>query len=177
MTMMLFDESAAFWLPLILAIILLVAIMLWSAKRARGSGFGGWLMPIVIAQSIAPLRSLWDLIDEIGYWRSIASLPQGTIAASGEAVIALLFLAIEIATTIAMLRRRRSFPIWFLLEWLALIGGFMAEVLILSASFGTPLIQAKQKYEILRFGAVFAAGAIALLYLYRSARVRNTFTR
>jgi hypothetical protein len=173
--------DVVFWLGVAIAIVLLAGIMRWSAKRttsvAGPVGFGGWLIPIVIGQIIAPLRGLAGLKDELGYFRGIAALPNGTIAVMGEALLDLAFLALQIATMIAMLRRQRAFPRWFLGQCFALLGVFAAKGLVLSAALGVPLVQSVQKYEVLDTAALAAVSGIAAFYLFRSLRVRNTFTR
>jgi hypothetical protein len=48
---------------------------------------------------------------------------------------------------------------------------------VLSATLGVPLVQSVQKYEVLDTVALAAVSGIAACYLFRSLRVRNTFTR
>lgn len=170
-----------FWLLLIVGLGLLVLIMAWSAAahndRTGPTGFGGWLVPIVIGQSIAPLRSVVTFINTLSYFRNIATLPNGIYAVSGLAFLDLGFIALEIATTLALVRRRRTFIVLFIVQWLALGGIFVADALILSATLSIPLRQAIQKYELVRVALLAAASGVALIYLRCARRARNTFTR
>jgi len=165
-----------FWLQIIIAFCLLLIVMRWSARHHSLLGFGGWLIPIVIAQAIAPLRSLRDLSGEIGYLREIAALPHGAVTATAEAFLALAFLSLQIAATVAMFRRSRAFPALFLGQFFALIGVFIADAL-LTARLGIPLLQTMQKYEVIRLAAIAGASGIAALYLRRAQRPRATFVR
>jgi len=165
---------AGFWALIILAAGGTASLMWCTAKN--GAGFGGWLIPIVIGQSVAPLRSLAGLSSDIGYFQRISALPNGPVAVSGEAVLLLALIALQIATAIAMLRKRRSFPRLFVYQWFAQCAVFAATGVLAATILGVPIGQAFGKFESVRFAALAAISGMAALYILRSRRVRNTFT-
>ena len=128
-------------------------------------GIGGWLLVIGIGAVVTPLllvRHTWNLVRQ-ATWSEMDPDEIATTAA-GIGLIGGLLVAWAISNAVLFFRRRRAFP-W---AWIALNG-----LLTLMAGAGALLDAASTA----GLGIVFLWTAMWGVYLRRSQRVKNTFTR
>ncbi|MFA6155465.1 DUF2569 family protein [Mesorhizobium sp.] len=140
-------------------------------------GIGGWLMLLAILQALAPLRTLVDLANSAEGYRQLMTQPNGALAAYGEIALNLAFLALQVAVLLSLLSRSHRFPRLFLYQWLAIPLLFILDTLWISSIMGVPVSQVNVGQALLGLLVSFVVTGLWVAYVYRSVRVRNTFTR
>ncbi|TPK63855.1 DUF2569 family protein [Mesorhizobium sp. B2-4-15] len=167
-------------------VLLLIGVPVFFAVRSAAKpsqnpaglvGFGGWLMLLAIVQALSPLRTLADLVNSVEGYRQLMTLPNGALAAYGEVALNLAFLALQLVVLALMLRRSHRFPQLFLFQWFAMPVVFILDTIWISSILGVPVNQALAGDALVAPIASFVVTGIWAAYVYKSVRVRNTFTR
>lgn len=152
-----------------------------AAKPARNPealvGFGGWLMLLAIGQALSPLRTLAALANSADGYQQLMPLSNGPLAVYGEVALTLAFLVLQLVVLVAMLRRSHRFPRLFLCQWFAIPVVFILDTVWTSTILGVPVNQVLAGDALVAPIASFVATGIWVAYVYKSARVRNTFDR
>lgn len=147
-----------------------------SQNPADLVGIGGWLMLLAIHQALSPLRSLAELGSSSDGYRQLMTLPNGTLAAYGEVALLLAFAVFQVVVFVAMLRRSYRFKQLFLYQWFAIPVVFVLNTAWISAVLGIPVSQVLTGNTLMVPVVSFALTGIWVAYVYKSVRVRNTFT-
>ncbi|TPM20839.1 DUF2569 family protein [Mesorhizobium sp. B2-3-3] len=167
-------------------VLLLIGVPVFFAVRSAAKpsqnpaglvGFGGWLMLLAIVQSLSPLRTLADLVNSVEGYQQLMTLPNGALAAYGEVALNLAFLALQLVVLALMLRRSHRFPQLFLFQWFAMPVVFVLDTIWISSILGVPVNQALAGDALVAPISSFVVTGIWAAYVYKSVRVRNTFTR
>ncbi|ESY91989.1 DUF2569 family protein [Mesorhizobium australicum] len=140
-------------------------------------GFGGWLMLLAIGQTLSPLRTLAHFANSADGYQKIMTLPNGSLAVYGEVALNLAFLALQLVVLVSMLRRSRRFPQLFLCQWFAIPAVFILDTIWTSSILGVPVNEVLAGDALATPIASFVVTGIWAAYVYKSVRVRNTFTR
>jgi len=136
-------------------------------------GFGGWLLIPMIGQTLSPLVTLLTSAPDDFAMLSNPALPASlTPLVLLELAMTACFAAFQIVVTVAMYRRRRSFPNLYRWQLIAAVAVLLIDVLMTSAALKLPVSDLIDGKTI---GRLFA-GAIWVWYVSVSVRVRNTFT-
>jgi hypothetical protein len=165
----------------LIIVLLLVGIGVWawwlSQKPPRDGGqglvgFRGWLLILVIAQSLAPLGTLADwhggLVCYLGF-------PKAALAASVQMALALCVFLVQVVVAIVMHERKRSFPRFFLYQWFVVTGLALVNLLAIWALLPFTILQLIESGSVGHPIAAFIATGLWVLYVFNSERVRNTF--
>ncbi|UVK36819.1 DUF2569 domain-containing protein [Mesorhizobium sp. AR10] len=147
-----------------------------SQNPADLVGFGGWLMLLAIGQALSPLRTLATLGTSSEGYQQLMTLPNGTLAVYGEVALLLVFLVLQVVVFVAMLRRSYRFKQLFVVQWFAIPVVFLLDTFWISAVLGVPVNQVLAGDALMAPIVSFVLTGIWVAYVYRSARVRNTFT-
>lgn len=139
-------------------------------------GFGGWLMLLAIAQALSPLRTLAVLSTSSEGYQKLMTLPNGALATYGEIALLLAFLVFQLVVLVAMLRRSPRFKQLFLYQWIAIPVLFILDTIWISAVLGVPISQVLTGEALVAPIVSFVLTGIWVAYVYKSVRVRNTFT-
>jgi hypothetical protein len=148
-----------------------------SEGRDGPSGFGGWLVLVVIGQTLAPFVTAIRMLTILILAHKTIALPGGTIALYGQLAFYAAFLFIEIVCVSAMYRRSKEYPRLFLLQWLALIVVAIGDILLPSVALNRPVLSVLGEMNMSRVLSPIPMVALWVLYMFESARVRNTFTQ
>ncbi|ESY72554.1 DUF2569 family protein [Mesorhizobium sp. M0051] len=148
-----------------------------SQNPAALVGIGGWLMLLAIGQALSPLRTLANLAISAEGYQQLMALPNGVMAAYGELALNLAFLALQLVVLVSMLRRSHRFPRLFLFQWLAIPVVFILDTIWIASILGVPVNKVLAGDALLAAIASFVGTGIWTAYVYKSVRVRNTFTR
>ncbi|WP_214472490.1 DUF2569 family protein [Mesorhizobium sp. dw_380] len=140
-------------------------------------GFGGWLMLLAIGQALSPLRTLAEFGNSVEGYQQLIAVPNGTVAVYGEIALNLIFLALQLVVLVSMLRRSHRFPQLFLFQWFAIPAVFILDTLLVVSILGVPVNQVLAGDALVSPIASFVGTGIWAAYVYKSVRVRNTFTR
>ena len=140
-------------------------------------GFGGWLMLLAIGQTLSPLRTLADLANSVEGYQQLMTVSNGPLAVYGELALNLAFLTLQLIVLVSMLRRSHRFPQLFLCQWLAIPVVFILDTIWIASILGVPSNQVVAGDALVAPIASFVGTGIWVAYVYRSVRVRNTFTR
>jgi hypothetical protein len=179
-------ESSFSWMDLFWPV--LIVSVVWggiayacyrTSKSARGSngepvGFGGWLLLLVILQTLTPLRQLIHVVqifdNRIQFFfnsaRNILFWSQ-----AGPNICVLLFMA---TTTFMMYWRSAAFKHFFGFQAFAGALAYIAETTVLSRlqddAFPQPI-------DLMTLAIPLVLAALWYRYLFASIRARNTFVR
>jgi hypothetical protein len=148
-----------------------------SHNPASLVGFGGWLMLLAILQAFSPLRTLVSLGSSSEGYRQLMTLPNGTLAVYGEVALLLAFVVFQVVVLVAMLRRSYRFMQLFLYQWFVIPVVFLLITVWISAVLGIPVSQVLTGNALIAPIVSFALTGIWVAYIYKSVRVRNTFTK
>ncbi|PBB27984.1 MULTISPECIES: DUF2569 family protein [unclassified Mesorhizobium] len=148
-----------------------------SQNPADPVGFGGWLMLLAIGQSLSPLRTLVAIGSSSDGYNQLMLVPNGPMVVYGEIALLQAFLVLQLVVVVAMLRRSPWFKQLFLAQWLAIPVVFILDAALVSTVFGIRVGQVVTGNAIATSIASFAMSGLWVAYVYRSVRVRNTFTR
>lgn len=177
-------SSFSIWHWAIVLLIIGVPVFFVARSAAKPSqnpstllGIGGWLMLLAILQALSPLRTLADLANSAEGYRQLMTQPNGAVAAYGEIALNLAFLALQATVLVSMLRRDYRFPRLFLYQWLAIPLLSILDTLWISSIMGVPASQVLVGQALAGLLASFVVTGLWVAYVYRSVRVRNTFTR
>lgn len=166
-------------------VLLLIGVPVFFAVRSASKptqgqglvGFGGWLMLLAIGQALSPLRTLADLGNSVDGYQKLMTLPNGAMAVYGELALNLAFLVLQVVVLVSMLRRSHRFPQLFFWQWFAIPVVFLLDTVWISTVLGVPVNQVLAGDALVIPLASFVFTGIWAAYVYRSLRVRNTFTR
>lgn len=148
-----------------------------SPNPASLVGFGGWLMLLAILQAFSPIRTLVSLGSSSEGYRQLMTLPNGTLAVYGEVALLLAFVVFQVVVLVAMLRRSYRFTQLFLYQWFVIPVVFLLNTVWTSAVLGIPVSQVLTGNALIAPIVSFALTGIWVAYVYKSVRVRNTFTK
>jgi hypothetical protein len=148
-----------------------------SQNPAGLVGFGGWLMLLAIGQALSLLGALVALGSSSDGYQQLMTLPNGTLAVYGEVALLLAFLVLQVVVFVAMLRRSYRFKQLFLYQWFAIPIVFVLDTTWVSAVLGVPVSQVLAGNALVTPVVSFLLTGIWVAYVYKSVRVRNTFTR
>ncbi|TIO10499.1 DUF2569 family protein [Mesorhizobium sp.] len=148
-----------------------------SQNPAGLVGFGGWLMLLAIGQALSPLRTLVALGSSSDGYQQLMTLPNGTLAVYGEVALLLAFAVFQVVVFVAMLRRSYRFKQLFLYQWFAIPVVFLLNTVWVSAVLGIPVSQVLAGNALIAPVVSFILTGIWVAYVYKSVRVRNTFTK
>jgi hypothetical protein len=146
-----------------------------SQKPTSLVGFGGWLMLLAIAQALSPLRTLAALSTSSEGYQKLMTLPNGALATYGEIALLLAFLVFQLVVLVAMLRRSPRFKQLFLCQWIAIPVVFVLDTVWISMVLGIPISQTLEGGAVAALMTSFVLTGIWVAYVFKSARVRNTF--
>ena len=141
-------------------------------------GFGGWLLLLLVGQTLAPLRSLGALAQEIQAYNTIRSayaVPNMDLAEGVEIILVLALVVFSVVVAIAMYRKRRYFPALFLWQWVLAVAVSVANLVVPASLMGIPLRAMMNAESTASILAVIIVGGLWVLYVFRSVRVQNTF--
>jgi hypothetical protein len=167
-------------------VLLLIGVPVFFAVRSATKpsqdpaalvGIGGWLMLLAIGQTLSPLRTLADFANSADGYQKLMILPNGTMAVYGEVALNLAFLALQLVVLVSMLRRSHRFPQLFLLQWFAIPVVFILDTIWVASILGVSVKQVLAGDALVAPIASFVGTGIWVAYVYKSVRVRNTFTR
>lgn len=147
-----------------------------SHDQAGPSGFGGWLTLVAIGQTLGPIITIGNVVGSIAAYRQAMMLPGGAMAVYGEVALNVAFLFIQLLCVRAMYRRSKEYPRLFLLQWIAMILLAVGGVLLVSVALNLPLSTVLEFTKPTRIIGPIVTG-IWVLYMFKSVRVRNTFTQ
>jgi hypothetical protein len=168
------------WAILLLLIGVPVFLAVRSATKSSPAGlvgFGGWLMLLAILQALSSLGTLAGLGSSSDGYRQLTTLPNGALAVYGEVALLLAFVVFQVVLLIAMLRRSYRFKQLFLYQWFAIPIVFILDTVWISAILGIPMSQMLAGKALVAPIVSFALTGIWVAYVYKSVRVRNTFTK
>jgi len=148
-----------------------------SQNPAALVGIGGWLMLLAIGQALSPLRTLADMANSVEGYQQLMVLPNGPLAVYGEVALNLAFLVLQLVVLVSMLRRSRRFPQLFLFQWFAIPVVFILDTIWIASILGVSVNQVLAGDALVAPIASFVVTGIWAAYVYKSIRVRNTFTR
>ncbi len=134
-------------------------------------------MLLAIGQALSPLRTLVDLGNSAEGYGQLMTLPNGVLVVYGEVTLNLAFLALQLVVFVSMLRRSHRFPQLFLYQWFALPVVFALDTVWTSAVLSVPVSQVLAGDALVATIVSFVLSGIWVAYVYKSVRVRNTFTR
>src|SRR6266404_119619 len=80
-----------------------------SANGSQPSGFGGWLILVVIGQTLAPLRLLVVMAENSEEYEKVKNIPHGSLGIIGETSLNAVFVIFVLATTVIMYMKKRVF--------------------------------------------------------------------
>ena len=147
------------------------------AERIQPAGFGGWLILVVIGQTLAPFATVIQELTSLPDYRELMQLPNGPVVVYGEVAFAVALLAIQIMAVTAMYRRSRNYPQIYLCQWIAIILVFIGDLVLVSEALHIPVSRIMEGMNIGRaIGHILYSG-LWVVYMFSSVRVRNTFTR
>jgi hypothetical protein len=147
-----------------------------SQNPAALVGIGGWLMLLAIGQALSPLRTLADFANSADGYQQLMTLPNGPLAVYGELALNLAFLALQLVVLVSMLRRSHRFPQLFLLQWLAIPVVFILDTIWVASVLGVPVSLVLAGDALVAPIVSFVLTGFWVAYVYKSVRVRNTFT-
>lgn len=133
-------------------------------------------MLLAIGQALSPLRTLVALVLSSDGYQQLMTLPNGTLAVYGEVALLLAFVVFQVVVFVAMLRRSYRFKQLFLYQSFAIPVVFLLNTVWISAVLGIPMNQVLTGKALVAPIVTFALTGIWVAYVYKSVRVRNTFT-
>jgi hypothetical protein len=148
-----------------------------SQNPAGLVGFGGWLMLLAFFLALSLLRNLAELGSSGEAYSQLMGLPNGALATYGEVALSLAFLALQIVVFVSRLRRSHRFKQLFFYQWVAIPIVFVLDTVWISALLGVPVGQVLSADSLGAAVGSFVVTGIWVAYVYKSVRVRNTFTR
>ena len=104
-------------------------------------------------------------------------VPNGPMAVYGEVALLLAFLVLQLVVLVAMLTRSPRFKQLFLIQWLAIPVVFIVDAIWISTVLGVPVGQVVAADALATPIVSFVLTGLWVAYVYKSIRVRNTFTR
>ncbi|MER9968370.1 DUF2569 family protein [Mesorhizobium sp. M0060] len=134
-------------------------------------------MLLAIVQALSSLHTLAVLGSSSDGYRQLMTLPNGALAAYGEIALLLAFLVLQLVVFVAMLRRSYRFKQLFLYQWLAIPIVFILDTMWISAVMGAPVSLVLAGDALVLPIVTFVLTGIWVAYVYKSVRVRNTFTK
>jgi len=141
-------------------------------KPTEPVGFGGWLLIVMIGQTLMPLLTLITVPKD---FEALATpeLPSGLVAMLLiELAMAVGVAAFQAFVTVAMYRKRRSFPLLYRVQFIVVWVAFAIDVMIVQASTKLPMNELIASNDVSQFISM----ALWLWYVSVPVRVRNTFT-
>ncbi|WP_164776885.1 DUF2569 family protein, partial [Mesorhizobium sp. M7A.F.Ca.US.001.04.1.1] len=140
-------------------------------------GFGGWLMLLAIGQALSPLRTLAELGASSDGYNQLMLVPNGPMVVYGEVALLLAFMVFQLVVLVAMLRRSLRFKQLFLIQWLAIPVAVILDAIWVSTAIGVSVRKVVTGEALATYIVSFVLIGLWVAYVYKSVRVRNTFTR
>jgi len=147
------------------------------AGRIGLAGFGGWLILVVIGQTLAPFATVIQELTSLPDYRELMQLPNGPVVVYGEVALAVALLAVQIMAVAAMYRRSRNYPQIYLCQWIATILAVIGDIVLVSEVLHIPASRIMEGMNIGRTVGHILYSGLWVIYMFSSVRVRNTFTR
>ncbi|MBZ9721436.1 DUF2569 family protein [Mesorhizobium sp. AD1-1] len=166
--------------------LLLIGVPVFFAVRSAAKpsqnpealvGFGGWLMLLAIGQALSPLRTLAELGASSDGYNQLMLVPNGPMVVYGEVALLLAFMVFQLVVLVAMLRRSLRFKQLFLIQWLAIPVAVILNAIWVSTAIGVSVRQVVTGEALATHIVSFVLIGLWVAYVYKSVRVRNTFTR
>lgn len=139
------------------------------------NGLGGWLLLVGLGQVFGILVTI-DASRRAYTWMDAELFDLHPIMVYGDAVTFVGLFTLIVCTTILFLRRSAHFPLFFILQWLAL--ALLPPLNHALTVLTMPAVVADLYFIRLNVVATLAIavmGMIAITYTLRSRRVANTF--
>ncbi|WP_245321836.1 DUF2569 family protein [Mesorhizobium sp. WSM1497] len=95
----------------------------------------------------------------------------------GEVALLLAFMVLQLVVLVAMLRRSLRFKQLFLIQWLAIPVAVILDAIWVSTAIGVSVRQVVTGEALATHIVSFVLIGLWVAYVYKSVRVRNTFTR
>jgi hypothetical protein len=152
--------------------------------NAPATGFGGWLLLLAVGVYLSPLRTVVNLSKvEEGVDESV--LQRFSLMFHGEICLNLILLLLQITTAVFMARKSRRFIDLFIWTGIYIVLVTPLDLLWVSAvissqtdrSFGNAMELVSTPETLGSWIGVSIPVAVWMLYVTRSRRVANTFTR
>lgn len=145
------------------------------------SGFGGWLIVILIGQTLAPFQIAYALADQFVTVYSLSLSQTGKVAAGAMLAGTGALLAFNIGVTVQMWSRKRGFPNAFLYQWFAYIAWGIWTIVMIALTLGMSLEKLLSidsfAEEVARMVGKMVSAGLWVWYVKASRRVANTFVR
>jgi hypothetical protein len=183
------------WLVLAAIVALIGAPLYWLIRSNRShavgldtlafpSGFSGWLLLLAFGVYLSPLRSIVNLLN-VDQGVDETTRSQLYLAFDGEMALQVVLLIMQVTTAIFMFRRSRRFMSMFVLTGIYIFILTPLDLFWVSEvassqtgqSFGSLLEKVATPEAIGNWIGVSILVAVWMLYVTRSRRVANTFTR
>jgi len=178
--------SFSIWHWLIVIIIvgilaLIVKAITQSPRKVNPSGqpegIGGWLVLLAIGVALAPLRTLGEIGKNADGYQQLSDVPNGPLVTNLEIGLLLTFAAFQFVMAFAFFKKKRVFPTLFMIQWVAAPVMLMVDGLLVSSLLQVPLGLVLTAEQLMPVLMAFVLGTVWVWYLYKSVRVRNTFTQ
>lgn len=146
-----------------------------KSDNSEPSGFGGWLIFVLVAQTLAPLITVVQFWTTALQYGPVLDRPGGTIVVTGEVFLNIALLAIEITSLVLMYRMSRRFPNWFTAQCVARSLSPVLDWLLVWWIFDIPIDRLVEDGDARTAYNIIIGSVVWVIYIHRSVRVRNTF--
>lgn len=146
-----------------------------QVSQGRLQGLGGWLSLVGIGQVLGPIRLLVSLGSYYASRQTQAAFAQAPLALGGELALNIACFVFVIFCAYAFFARKRYFPLLFVLEVASGPALVALDALWVSATTSVALSAALDADDMLTSILISIPGALWIIYMYKSSRVRNTF--
>jgi len=109
-----------------------------------------------------------------GVIRGTYAVPNADLAEGVEVILVLALVVFSIIAAVAMYRKRRSFPVLFLWQWVFAVVISVANLVVPALLMGIPLWAMMNAESTASILVVVIVGGLWVLYVFRSVRVQNT---
>lgn len=172
--------AAIFIVPLAYLAVGLVILVKEKTGDSNASGFGGWMIGIVILQLFVLVLLALGIRDLFAHFESVEGTAHGALSTGGQIAIKAIALIVVLVAIVAMFRRSRRFPTLYAVQWGLLLLLPALEFLWEAWALDLTYDQLVRLYD---FGVLIGAILVLVIgggstwYLYASWRAKNTFVR